>query len=160
MVHCLGLFFAADDGSGLACCGVVVGIIVFIAWAYSRENTKKLEAIRDAGNAYYSALEQLKHDSTNANLRQHVLGLGRRYSNLTRDKKGVTIYDEMALMNDINAACAGTMPMGGFGQPVTQPVTNKSSAEERLSKLSMLKEKGLIDDQEYAERRQKILDEL
>ena len=35
-----------------------------------------------------------------------TLSLGRAYSNPTRDKKGVSLFDEVALSNDIGAACA------------------------------------------------------
>ena len=80
--------------------------------------------------------------------------MGRTYSNLTRNKQGVTIYDEVALSNDINAACAGAATL------VSNKQTESQIIESRLQKLAELKSKGLIDEQEYAARRAKILDEV
>jgi len=73
---------------------------------------------------------------------------------MTRGKQGlgVTIYDEMALMNDINAATAGASATSA------DPVV--ASIEDRLRRLDELRAKGLLSDQEFDTRRQKILDEL
>lgn len=59
-------------------------------------------------------------------------------------------------MNDISAACAGATS-GSHANP-TAPMP--SSIKERLVMLSDLRSKGLIDDEEYYMRRQKILDEV
>lgn len=60
----------------------------------------------------------------------------------------------MALMNDINAACAAAT----FSKPVTG--VSASIVEERLTKLLKLKSKNLITVEEYEQRRQKILDDI
>jgi hypothetical protein len=83
---------------------------------------------------------------------EQALTLGRAYANLTRAHKGVTIYDEMAVMNDLNAATAGAV-----ASPVQAPV---GTVEERLAKLDDLRARSIISDVEFAERRQKILDEI
>ncbi len=51
-------------------------------------------------------------------------------------------------MNDINAV------------KVSSRGVNIQTAEERLAKLSELKDKNLISEEEYEKRRQKILDEI
>ena len=102
---------------------------------------------------YRQSLELLKQQPNDPELRQKALGLGRYYSNLTRSNKGVTVYDEVALSNDINAACAGA------GQAAKDSTTTRP-IEERLDQLKALFEKGIISEQEYSERRHKLLDEV
>lgn len=105
--------------------------------------------IAKAHAMYQDSLSALKADPTNADLRQRALSIGRAYSALTR-QSNVTIYDEMAVMNDISAASAGS----GAAAP------NRETIEARLLRLDDLHAKGLVNDQERNERRQKILDEL
>jgi hypothetical protein len=100
---------------------------------------------------YRDALAALKADPTNADLKQRALSVGRAYSALTR-QNNVTIYDEMAVMNDIAAATAGA--------GAAAAVPNRETIEARLTRLNDLHSKGLVTDQEWNERRLKILDEL
>lgn len=158
------LFFqynTQDDNSGVLCCGaillVVIVLLVVFVQAAIKENKQQELLFNKARDGYFLSLEKLKKDPTNANLRQETLMLGRNYSELTRKRKGVgntvTIYDEMALMNDINAACAGATVISEKAKP-------SPTVEGRLAKLSDLKEKNLISESEYNQRRQKILDEI
>jgi hypothetical protein len=62
--------------------------------------TKKAKAVYDG------SLNDLKRDPNNPDLRQRTLLLGRQYAELLRNGDSRTVYDEVALMNDINAACA------------------------------------------------------
>ncbi len=122
---------------------------------YQKEYKEKMEKLKQllaqSQEDYFDSLEKLKSDSTNADLKQNTLQLGRKYSEITRKFEGdgkVTIYDEIALMNDINAACAGSNPI------------SSQTVEERLTKLSELKDKNLISVDEHEARRQRILDEI
>lgn len=136
---------------------IVIGLVVFFGLAiYS--GMAKAKALEAAKQKYLDALSALKLHPTNADLKQTTLALGRAYSNLTRDKKGNTLFDEVALMNDINAACAaaGTNLMPA---PSALPVPTKT-AEERLSTLAQLQEKGLIEKSEYDKRRTEILESI
>jgi hypothetical protein len=128
----------------------VVGIAFLIAIAQS-------QALEKAKAAYQESLGALAEDPTNTVLHQKTLELGRAYSNLTRNKEGATLFDEVALMNDINAACGAKV---GIAEQKATAVPAPSTVESRLKKLGLLKEQGLINDQEYSERRQRILDEL
>ncbi len=153
----LAIYFQSrsDDSTGFACfLGFIIIVGLIIAALVSSAN-KQAKELAQAKDAYQSSLVKLKSNPTNADLRQRTLELGRAYSNLTRNKSGVTVFDEIALMNDINAACAGATV-------VSQPSksASKTTIEERLAKLSDLRSKGLIDEQEYTSRRQKILDEV
>jgi hypothetical protein len=44
--------------------------------------------------------------------------------------------------------------------PPPPPASSDKSAQERLAALDHLKAQGLVDDAEYATKRQQILDEL
>jgi len=54
---------------------------------------------------------------------------------------------------------AATQPVA---QPVAQPVveTRKPTVEERLRKLDKLKQDGLINQDEYQQKRQQILNDI
>jgi hypothetical protein len=130
----------------ILCMIPIVLVVVVIARADQRKATEEQE-LNQAHAAYQETLQALKAQPASADLRQRALELGRTYSNLTRGRQGVTVYDEMALMNDISAATANA-------------VAGASSAEERLRKLGDLKAKGLITDQEYEAQRKQILSDL
>jgi hypothetical protein len=132
---------------------VIGGPLVHVAIRNRKRDRDELRKRLEVGwGAYQHSLVQLKNDPTNAELRQSTLALGRKYSQLTREDGRVTIYDEMALMNDINAACAAAAsPPSGTSSP---------TIEQRLMTLKDLLNKGLIDEQEYKARRQRILSEL
>lgn len=128
---------------------IAIGIGIFSA-------VQKANALEAAKTSYLQSLSELKSSPTNADLKQRTLALGRAYSNLTRDKKGNTVFDEVALMNDINAACAAAhvATNASFATP------SATSAEERLRTLADLKAKGLIDDAEFGKRRSEILSSI
>ena len=111
----------------------------------------------NAKNSYFENLARLKKDPSNPELRQQTLGKGREFCAITRECQGqnkvVTIYDEVALMNDINAACAASTTISSKGE-------NSLTIEGRLAKLAELKDQNLISESEYNQRRQKILDEI
>jgi uncharacterized membrane protein len=134
-------------------CSIPIIVIVLAIVVRNQSQTQAERELQQAQSAYQNALKALKAKPNDPNLHEQALALGRAYSNLTRDRKGVTLYDEMAVMNDLNAATAGAA-----AAPTATAST--ASVEERLKRLSELRTKGAITDQEFAQRRQKILDEL
>lgn len=135
---------------------VVVPVLVLVAIVVIRGRIEAQAAaeLEQARQAYQSALARLKKNPTSADEKQHTLEVGRGYANMTRQRKGVTIFDEMALMNDINAATAGASAAPAAAAPAA------TSVEDRLKRLDELRNKGVISDQEWQERREKILGEL
>jgi hypothetical protein len=129
--------------------------LVAIVWLTTQGKRRRARELAQAKQAYHASLGQLKQHPTDADLKERTLALGRVYSNLTRDEKGVTLFDEIALSNDINAACAGAGAAvhANKGTAVVSP-------EERLTKLADLKSKGLITEEEYQERRGRVLSEV
>ena len=132
--------------------GIVLAVIVVIIYAWVSNENAKAKSLREAKAAYDDSLLHLKKNPTNADLKQKTLALGRAYSNMTREHKGVTVYDEVALSNDISAACAAAS--------APQSVVSVSTPELRLSKLAELKKNGLLTDEEYQNERRRILSEL
>lgn len=133
-------------------------IIVFVVGAVAI-GISKGKAIEKARLAYQASLSELTADPTSAQKRQATLALGRAYSNLSRDQKGVTIFDEMALMNDINAACGGATTLAR-PHPSTDITPVDTSIEARLAQLQALMERNLISSTEYETKRQQLLSEI
>jgi Flp pilus assembly protein TadB len=127
--------------------------LIAIIWASAASANAVQKRKEEARSNYQRSLSDLKRNPANADLRQRTLELGRTYSNLMRDQKGNTVFDEVALMNDINAACAATLHV------VSAPPSS-NDLEERLRVLQGLKDKGLIDDAEYAKRKADILAQI
>ncbi len=135
---------------------IVISLVAFFGFAiYS--GMAQAKALEAAKQAYLDALSILKSDPTNADHKQRTLALGRAYSTLTRNKKGNTIFDEVALMNDMNAACAAA-GVGPERQGAIVGPTN--SVEERLTTLVQLRDKGLIEHSDYEKRRAEILESI
>ena len=134
-----------DDGT--VACGLimlaVIGVFTLVIGLYFYNLRQVNKQLQHAFTSYRQSLELLKQQPNDPELRQKALGLGRYYSNLTRSNKGVTVYDEVALSNDINAACAGA------GQAARESTATRP-IEERLDQLKALFEKGVIGEQEYS----------
>jgi hypothetical protein len=133
---------------------IIGGVVIAVLAAMGKST-----AMKAAKTAYEKSLNDLAADPTNAALRKATLALGRAYANLTRDQKGVTVFDEVALMNDINAACGGALaiPQANSG---SNSLTKNSSLHDRLKQLEDLKNQGLISDAEYSSKRTQLLAEI
>jgi len=131
---------------------IILALLVWFFWSLHSSKKKFIERLRIAKENYENSLYELKKDPANADLKQVTLELGRSYSSLTRDNNGVTTVDEVALMNDINAACAAASSIN--------PLSTSQSIEDRLNNLSNLLEKGVISQLEYDSRRKEILDSI
>lgn len=133
---------------------LVVFLIGFIALAThqmkSAEAAEKRQ--KDAYTSYQEALGQLKGDPTNADKKQYALQAGRFFAQVTREQKAVTVFDEVALSNDINAATAGATK--------AQPAPTVGSVEERLHALDALHAKGVLTAAEHAAKRQQLIDQM
>ena len=63
-------------------------------------------------------------------------------------------------MNDINAACGGTTAIANFSNSPRLSVSVEPSLQDRLIRLTQLKEQGLVSDEEYEMKRQQLLNEV
>src|SRR5947208_3079834 len=71
--------------------------------------TKHVASVRQAEKYYRSQLGELRQRPTDPDLKTKTLEAGRLYAAATRQGKNVTIFDEVALSNDIQAACASDL---------------------------------------------------
>jgi hypothetical protein len=136
---------------------IFIGLVLLVAFAVIiwRQGVKARDTtLEEATQAYQGSLSALKADPTNSDLRQRTLALGRHYSNLSRNSTGQTVFDELALMNDISAACASAHLLKH------SPIGSVESIEERLTKLQSLREKGLIDQADFARIKREITDQI
>jgi hypothetical protein len=140
-----------DGLSGLLCIVVPIALIVLIVVGSRNAAAARAKALAEAREAYQAALAALKAAPTEATLRQAALDAGRRYSALTRENKGVTVFDEVALKNDLDAASAGAVAVQAA------PVAAPTDAAARLRRLDELRAEGLLSEAEHAEQRLRIL---
>ena len=84
---------------------VILGAIVFMVFYSAAQQRAR------AWTAYQEALGKLKAHPSDASQRQEALALGRSYMASTRGgcltAGRQTLFDEMALKNDLDAAAAG-----------------------------------------------------
>jgi hypothetical protein len=137
---------------GYVLLAVIVIVVIAIVIDSDKRAAQKVQRRKAANDAYQGALSELKASPSNPDLKQRTLELGRTYANLTREQKGVTVFDEVALSNDISAATAGAS-----APPAAAP---RVSVETRLQELEGLRTKGLISASEYDEKRRRLITEM
>jgi hypothetical protein len=117
---------------------IVAGVVI---WWLSARGRKSM--LSEAKRAYRDALDRLKQTPTDPDRREQALELGREYAKLTRNLKGVATFDEMALKNDIDAACAGAVEFAAVqaGKP--------ASPAAEIRKLTGLLDEGILTPEEW-----------
>jgi aminoglycoside/choline kinase family phosphotransferase len=105
---------------------------------------------------YEACLEALRNAPTNAQFHENALAAGRRYSNATRGKSGITFFDETAVANDIRAVTANASQ----NTPVMNPQIPTPSLDDRIAALQKLKSAGLINDEEFELKRKELIDSV
>ena len=143
---------------------LLIGVGCFVVAIIQSDNIakakKKAEAeLAQAKWQYEQALKDLKADPTDPDVKQRALRLGRAYSEMTRAGGAVTIFDELALSNDINAASARA-GASQISKVSTDVPASHVTIKERLDQLAELKDQGVISDDEYDYKRSQILDEI
>ena len=89
----------------MECVGALVLLGVMALYGVLAAAGQYLSLYR-ARRAYRESLGELRRDPHNPELRARALDRGRRYAAVTRNMRGVTPFDESALMSAIHAACA------------------------------------------------------
>jgi Short C-terminal domain len=126
--------------------GIIIFIIIvvgaIIIYGYAKEQAKNSKK-----KNYRNALEMLKKDPNNPNMREKVLELGRIYAQSVKDKKGKNDqFGELALTNDINAAIAGSTAKVEVTNAAA--ISGKSVAEE-IERLGQLFLAGVVTAEEF-----------
>ncbi len=132
-----------------ACCMLFLLVVLLPACGLSAVRSAPRKR---AKKAYYESLEKLKERPNDPDLRDQALQLGRTYAALSRNPKCVTIYDEMSIANDIQAACARATT--GETSVAKVEVTNPAALSgngiaQEIEKLGQLFLKGVITSEEF-----------
>jgi len=136
---------------------IAIGILLYHIWRKLMRAEAKREAAREA---YHESLQELKRHPTDADLWSETLALWREYSDLTRSRKDVAIFDEVGLVNDLVAAAGGTAAPGPTGGARPAGRVTSRSLEERLAELGELHRRGLIDEEDFRVRKAELLKEV
>lgn len=145
-----------DTLSTLFC--IVIPIAAVVHFFY--QSAQKSKRIREAERVYNEHLAAFRRSPTDSRIRKQTHTAGRAYSRAAREGGKETLFDEMALRIDIDAIAGALVSKPPPKPPPAPPQSSAKSHEERLLALDDLRRKGLITDEEYNQRRFKILDEI
>lgn len=118
-----------------------------------------MTAINKKRNEYQLALAALRKNPTNPTLHEKALTLGRIYSSATRNNKGITLFDETALANDIRAVTANATQTAPVVHQ-TKTSTPAQSIDARIAALKKMRENDLLTDEEFEQKRKDILNSI
>lgn len=107
-----------------------------------------------AKKEYDESLQRLSKDPTDSDLREITLKLGRAYYGAARLDGRLTIYDKVVPKNDLD-----TVTAANSDRP-RDNLNMRARIEDRLKSLQSLLDAALIDEDEYAGQRHRILDSV
>lgn len=146
----------------LVCVVLAVGLAVVFAFE------KQYRLVQSRRN-YQAALAAVSADPDNNAKATAALAAGRAYARAVRahsGQKGVGLFDEVALQNDL-AARRGNRATAPAPSPLPAPSTSaaapaelsaKADRTEQLLKLAGLHEKGLLSKDEFEREKRRLLD--
>jgi hypothetical protein len=127
---------------------IAVGFPGLVVWSWVRG----ARGIMNAERAYRASLADLRADPTNPHLREETLELGRRVIRLN-SRSGVRGgLSELAMTNDINAACAHAVnhPGAVARVAVVNPgALSTDSVAKQIEDLNNLRRIGVLTDEEF-----------
>lgn len=109
--------------------------------------------IKNSEAEYKKALSELRMNPSSPELAQKTIQAARAYSKTTRATAFGQLADEDTLMKEINSVISGE-------KAIAQNTISGQTIEERLAKLTDLKNKNMITPEEYEARKKTILDEI
>ena len=136
--------FWVNIGGCLVLVGAAVAAIVLVVVCARRHRRRELA---DARRAFEDSLAQLRKDPKNADLKRETVQLGQCFSRLSIGRDGRPAFDEAALNKAIAAVCP----------PELYPSPAEDSLATRLDQLARYRQRGLITEQEYQQKREELL---
>jgi hypothetical protein len=144
-------------------CSIVFFLVAFAGVMILLVMNQRAE-LAQLKEAYENSLTNLRNRPTDPDLHEKTLRAGRAYANATRNKAGVTLFDETALANDIRAVTANASQNVSYKPTHTPaPVQVKSKTEsinERIAALQKFREADMLSDEEFEQKRKEILDSI
>jgi hypothetical protein len=144
---------------------LLIGLLITLAIllcviSYIRAKERE-RLLRECLRQYELAIYQLKRKPDSSELRQSALDKGRILSRVISESGSTTVFDEVALKNDLDAATAAVHSKNlAEGVIILPDVVKSKSTKERLEELQILFFDGLITEQDYQSKRKSILDEI
>ncbi len=136
--------FWVNIGGCLVLAGAAVAAIVLVV-VFARRHRR--HELANARRAFEDSLAQLRKDPKNADLKRETVHLGQCYSRLSIGRDGRPVFDETALDKAIAAVCP----------PELYPSPAEASLATRLDQLTRYRQRGLITEQEYQQKRDELL---
>ena len=138
--------FLINLGGCLVLLAAAVTAVILVGVFARRHRRAELAKAKQAFDA---SLVQLRKDPKNADLKREAQNLGELYSKLSIGRDGRPTFDEEALKRAIRAACPQDL----------YPTSAEESVEEKLAQLDRYRQKGLISDEEYRQKRGELVAE-
>ena len=138
------------------CCVVYLVLLAVGTIAIVAVIVYQVKEVSRAAKVYQSSLDQLARNPKDPRKRMLALAMGRNLANLVNNRKGVSQADEIKIMNDLQAACAGD-PLDPVPIPEIDPTLDPESVEGRLAKLNNLLALGHLSGQDYVVKRRELL---
>jgi hypothetical protein len=115
-------------------------------------------------DTYQNSLTNLRNRPTDPEVHERTLRAGREYASATRNKTGVTTFDETALANDIRAVTANASQSSNHNPkhtPAAVQVKSKTETiDERIAALQKFRAADMLTDEEFEKKRKDILDSI
>jgi hypothetical protein len=138
--------FLVNVGGCLVLLGAAVTAVILVGVFARRHRRAELAKARQS---FEASLAQLRKDPKSADLRREALHHGEFYSKLSIGRDGRPAFDEEALQKALRAAC----PQDLYPSPAEE------SLEEKLEQLARYRQKGLISEEEYRQKRSELVAE-
>ena len=134
---------------------IAIAVVIFIFWAIYTVIRTIGEYQQKLKKQYDNALDALRKNPSNNQLRSTALLAGRKYFEALRNGT-LSIYDEQRIANDL----AAISTVSQQNDEVNNNSFSNNDVAIKLQKLSELKSTGLISEIEFEEKRKKILDQI
>ena len=136
--------FLVNVGGCLVLLGAAVTAVILVTVFARRHRRAELAK---AKKAFEDCLAQLRKDPKNADLKREAQHLGELYSKLSIGRDGRPTFDDKALEKAIRAVCPQDL----------YPSSTEESLEEKLEQLARYRQKGLISEEEYRQKRSELV---
>ncbi|MFM2307905.1 MAG: hypothetical protein RLY87_25 [Chloroflexota bacterium] len=147
---------------GISCLFVFFSVAILGVWIILV--LKKRAELAQLLETYQNSLTILRSRPTDPEVHERTLRAGRAYASATRNKTGVTLFDETALANDIRAVTANASQSSNHNPkhtPAAVQVKSKTETiDDRIAALQKLRAADMLTDEEFEQKRRDILNSI
>lgn len=133
---------------------ILISLVVGLVYLMRTDSNTPENNVDESITNYMNALEALKKNPTDDTLYNEALRLGRLYATVSNQQ-----FDETEFENHVRPWDDATISTQHSESPHAT-MRSSHSINERIDALIMLKESGLLSDEELAQKRKEILDSI